>query len=328
MLDLLTIGDCTIDAFNVLDEQRTHLTCDRTKEHCELCLRFADKIPVKEVHRLVAGNAANNAVGASRLGLDVGIYTVVGDDLEGKHIREQLAREGVRTDYFIEEAGSQTNFHTVLVYNAERTILIHHTPRDYRLPRVEQPAWAYLTSMAPGWESFMPDVVRLVEDSHVKLMYQPGTFQLETGAPKSHELLAVTEIIIMNKEEAIRYLETDADVAVPALLAGLLKLGPKIAVVTDGLKGSYAASASEGWFLGTRPEVKRIESTGAGDAYATGFLVARSLNRSMAEAMRWGTHNAEGVVGQLGPEAGLLHREAMEAMLNKAASFVPSKIQL
>jgi sugar/nucleoside kinase (ribokinase family) len=328
MLDLITIGDCTIDAFNILDEKNTELTCDRHGDHCKLCLRYADKIPVKEIQRLVAGNAANNAVGASRLGLDASIYTIVGDDAEGQKILDHLKKEGVRVDYLRQEQGTSTNFHTVLVFNGERTILIYHTPRAYRLPRFEQTAWMYLTSMAEGGESIFPELAELVRDQGIKLMYQPGTFQLAIGPEKSQQILKETEIIIMNKEEAVRYLNAASESGVGLLLAGLIKLGPKIAVITDGLKGSYAASQTEAWFLGTRPEIKRVETTGAGDAYATGFLAARSLNRSIAEAMRWGTHNAEGVVGAIGPQAGLLTRDAMEGILSRVKNFVPQKYQM
>lgn len=326
MLDLITIGDCTIDNFNILDEGSTHVECDDNQENCQLCLHFADKVPVKEVRRMVAGNATNNAVGASRLGLETAIYTVVGDDLEGGKIRDDLAHEGVRVDYLFQETGTPSNFHTVLVYKGERTILIHHTPRHYRLPRLEKAGWVYLTSMAPGGESIFAQLVTYLQDTGARLMYQPGTFQLEVGPAKSKALLEATETIIMNKEEAARYLHVSPETEISKLLHGLLGLGPRIAVITDGLKGSYAASATEAWFLGTRPEVKRVDATGAGDAYATGFLAARCLNRSLPEAMRWGSHNSEGVVGQLGPQAGLLTREAMEATLERVAHFQPKKM--
>ncbi len=330
MRDLITIGDCTIDAFNFLDEDHTTLVCDKKTGHCQLCLRYADKIPVGSITRLVAGNAANNAVGASRLGLDVAIYTVVGADPEGEKIRQVLEHEGVRTDYMLAERGTETNFHTVLVYKNERTILIHHVPRAYHLPRFEKSAWIYLTSMAKGGHTIFTDLAHYIRGHNAKLMFQPGTFQLQLGVAKCREILQLTEIIIMNKEEAelfLGYNQAD-NVSVPRLLKSMLALGPKIVVITDGLKGSSAATYSEAWTLGTRPEVKRIESTGAGDAYASGFLAARSLNRSIPEAMRWGTHNAESVVGAVGPQVGLLTRETIESTLQRYSNFVPDKLPM
>ncbi|MBI4175091.1 hypothetical protein HY523_00565, partial [Candidatus Berkelbacteria bacterium] len=105
-----------------------------------------------------------------------------------------------------------------------------------------------------------------------------------------------------------------------------LLLGPKIAVVTDGTQGSYAAIDGKAWFLGVRPDIPRKESTGAGDAFATGFSVARMLGHEVPEAMRWGTFNAEGVIQYVGPQAGLLTREAMEQVSAKFHKFVAQPI--
>jgi sugar/nucleoside kinase (ribokinase family) len=96
------------------------------------------------------------------------------------------------------------------------------------------------------------------------------------------------------------------------LLGGLQKLGPKVVIITDGKRGSYALSEDgESYWHGLN-EGKVVERTGAGDAYTAGFLAAIFNHLSVPKAMEWGGYNATSVVGQIGAETGLLTKEKME----------------
>lgn len=321
MYDLITIGDCMIDAFHVLEDHEIDVLCSMDTKECQLCMTYADKIPIKELHKLVAGNAANNVVGASRLGLRTAIYTVVGDDMAGQLIREKLQEEGVALDYLICQRGAESNYSTVLSFKGERTILVYHSERQFRLPSMDRAEWLYYTSMTKaGHAAIIDNLLRYHTEQGSKLIYQPGTFQLRLGAEPVKALLEGTHLIIMNKEEAQGYCQLPHG-SIAELLVALTSLGPRIAVVTDGAAGSSAMQEQTMWSLGTRPEIPRKESTGAGDAYATGLTTALMLGHDLPEAMRWGTLNAEGVIQQIGPQAGLLTREAMEHQLSKYPEF-------
>lgn len=319
MFDLITIGDTTIDVFHMLKDHEIHVSCSLNTTDCQLCMSYADKIPVAEIHRLVAGNATNNAVGAARLGLKTAIYTIVGADRAGEDIREQLEREGVDRDYLIVDQEGMTNYSTVLSFQGERTILVYHAPRAYRLPRLAKTDWVYLTSMADGSETIFSDLRTYLDRERAKLVYQPGTFQIRLGAAKSRVLLEVAELILLNKEEAIDYTQSDATISIRSLLAKLHALGPRRVVITDGRQGSFASDTDGVWQLGTDSTIPRTEVTGAGDAYAIGVTTALMTGQPLLEAMRWGTINAQSVIQQIGPQAGLLTRESMEHQLAKSA---------
>src|SRR3989339_1778545 len=95
--DLVSIGDSTIDTFIKIHDATVE--CDINQEDCKICLGYGDKIPVDSIAHGVAGNAANVAVGASKLGLISAIYTNLGDDEYGKSIKLALKCENVADDY-------------------------------------------------------------------------------------------------------------------------------------------------------------------------------------------------------------------------------------
>src|SRR3990172_4078447 len=121
--DFIAIGDTVTDAFIRIKEASVHCTIDR--ERCEICMRFADKIPYEDVYVIPAvGNSANAAVAASLLGLASALVSNIGDDYFGKECLGALAAENVATEFVAVHAGRKTNYHYVLWYEDDRTILI------------------------------------------------------------------------------------------------------------------------------------------------------------------------------------------------------------
>ena len=114
-LDLLSIGDASIDVFMTPTESETLCRID-TKE-CFIAFSYGDKIPVKNLEFSVGGNAANNAVGTTRLGLKTGIVLTLGDDNIGNLIVERLRQEGVDMTFAIQQPSTLSNYATVINYS-------------------------------------------------------------------------------------------------------------------------------------------------------------------------------------------------------------------
>jgi sugar/nucleoside kinase (ribokinase family) len=153
MFDVIAIGDTTEDIFLKMSD--ASLQCDLDGRNCKICFDYADKIAV-DTKTIVAavGNAANHAIGASRLGLSSALYTVVGDDDQGKESLEVLEKNAVDTRYVVFDQKRGTNLSVVINFKGERTIFVYHEPRDYQLPPLEEPKWIYLTSASgEGFDS-------------------------------------------------------------------------------------------------------------------------------------------------------------------------------
>src|SRR3989344_9557672 len=174
--DFIAIGDTVTDAFIRLKDAAVH--CDLNREKCVICMRFADKIPYEEVYVIPAvGNSANASVAAARLGLSSGLISNVGDDYFGRECIEALAKERVGTDFIAVHKGQKTNYHYVLWYEDDRTILIKHETYEYALPAVGDPQWIYLSSLGENSFPFHGEIARYLEEhQRVKLAFQPGTY--------------------------------------------------------------------------------------------------------------------------------------------------------
>src|SRR3989344_1813238 len=173
MFDLISICDCVVDTFIPLTDAKII----NSDGEAMLAMRFGDKIPVGDSVSIVAGNAANNAVGSSRLGLKTAIYTNVGDRGEEEYDQRIIAKfksEKVDTRYVIHDKTLPSNHHIVLNFKGERTILIHHQPWKFNLPDLDRSRWVYLTSMSPSYleSNVVEQLINYIERSGAKLFYQ------------------------------------------------------------------------------------------------------------------------------------------------------------
>jgi len=325
--DFIAIGDITTDAFIELENAEVH--CDIDKENCKLCVNFGDKIPYKDVVVVPAvGNSPNAAVSAARLGLSSAVATNVGDDAHGAEDVATLKENGVDTSFVDTQQGKKTNYHYVLRYNAERTILIKHETFEYSMPDIGSPKWIYLSSLGENSLPFHHEIAKyLTAHPETKLAFQPGTFQIKLGFDALADIYKLSELFFCNKSEAQRILKTkEADIK--KLLSSMHDLGPNILVITDGPSGAYTYDGKEMWHMPMYPDpAPPVDRTGAGDSFSSTFTSALALGKSIPEALAWGPINSMSVVQHIGAQRGLLPREELEKYLAEApADYKPTKL--
>src|SRR3989344_8793553 len=115
--DLISLGDASVDSFITPSESDILCTLD-TKE-CKVCFSYGDKIPVKDLVFTVGGNAANLAVGATRLGVKTTIALTLGDDSLGYQIVDKLTAEKVNLDFVVQQPSTRSNYSTAINYSGE-----------------------------------------------------------------------------------------------------------------------------------------------------------------------------------------------------------------
>lgn len=320
--DLLSIGDATIDTFMTPLESETLCTIDR--KQCLIAFNYGDKIPVKNLEFTIGGNAANNAVGVKRLGVASAIVLTLGQDSVGEMIVTRLKQEGVDPTYIIQQPGTTSNYSTIINYSGERTIFVYHAPRSYEFPvKLPITPWVYLTSMGESFRPFYNHFIEWIKKNpSVKLVFNPGSWQLRGGYEAIKEVMNLTYLIYVNREEAEKLTGFGKSAGRERdLLIALNKTGPKICIITDGGGGSYAYDSINGKFFkaGILP-VDAYERTGAGDAFGSGTLSALIHGKPLDEALLWGTCNSASVIGYTGAQKGLLKIDEMDSWLIRCKS--------
>jgi len=318
--DLLSVGDATVDVF--MNPTETETLCEIDDKKCRICFAYGDKIPVRNLEFTIGGNAANNSVGSSRLGLKNAIVLTLGDDTIGKLIVEKLQKERVDTSYVIQQTATSSNYSTIINYGGERTIFTYHAPRSYEFP-VQLPAapWVYLTSMGESYRPFYNHFVDWIRrNTQIKLAFNPGSWQIRAGVEGIKDVLNLTNLIFVNRQEAEKFSGiTNSTGKERELLTSVNKLGPDIVVVTDATNGSFVYDGKRFLKCGILP-VDAYERTGAGDAFGSGFLSAVIKGKSLEEALIWGTVNSASVIGYVGAQKGLLKENEMMDWIERAKS--------
>ncbi len=329
-LDVLSIGDIVTDAFiKLFDDQAEVQEYDGGKK---LAIPFGLKVPYDHVEVLEAvGNSPNAAVSFSRLGLKSGLVSNVGGDAFGRDMIQALQKEKVDTRFMHTNPGKISNYHYVLWYKDERTILIKHEEYNYHWPHirpVDKPRWLYFSSISENALEYHDDIADYLEaNPDVKLAFQPGTFQIKAGSDRLARIYAEADVLVVNREEAVQITGGDYH-NLHDLFDKIHSLGPKEVAISDGPAGAYASDGTKRVFMPAYPDPgPPLERTGAGDAFTSTFIAALMKGADVEGALMWAPINSMSVVQKVGAQKGLLTELQVRAYLNKAPKdYRPSRI--
>jgi ribokinase len=324
-LDVLAVGDVVTDAFIRLLPKEEKVEHERDGSTW-LAIPFGTKIPFDFVEVIPGvGNASNASVAFARLGLNSGLVANIGDDDTGRDILKALHGNKVDARFVHINHGMKSNYHYVLWYKDERTILIKHEEYNYHWPRfrvIDIPRWIYFSSISEHAMEYHDQIAEWLE-SHptVKMAFQPGTFQIEAGIHRLKKIYARTEVLALNREEAVTVSGGDYH-DLHDLFNKLHELGPKIVLITDGHSGAYASDGENRFKMPIYPDPKPpYDRTGAGDSFASTFTAAIMKGSNLEGALLWAPVNSMSVVQKIGAQAGLLSEEEINRWLRKAPDW-------
>lgn len=318
MYDLIAIGDTKLDTFVVLDQ--ASLQCQLKMPDCQLCLDYGAKIVVDVVASQIAGTAPNVATGLSRMGRKTAVISNMGIDGTYQLAVDTLKKEGVSSKYIHRVPNESSSYSVVLNYKGEKTLLTSHIRHAYRFPKpLPKTKWLYIAEMGPGYENLYRQVVARAKANNIHIALNPGTTQIAERKSYLFNLIRKTYVLFLNLEEAQR-VANDKSLEIHHLATALYKMGPRQVVITDGKNGAYSFDGKELHFCPIFSG-RLVETTGAGDAFSTGYLGALMNGQLHDEALRWGAVNSASVVGFVGPTKGLLSTATIRARLKKHPSF-------
>ena len=328
--DVMSVGDIVTDVFIKLLDDQAKVYNDNGGRW--LSMQFGTKLPYDSVETIKGvGNASNAAVSFARLGLNSAFVTNVGDDQTGRDMISSLHENKVDSRFVRINPDKVSNVHYVLRYDVERTILIKHEAYDYHWPHLrpnEVPGWIYFSSISEHAMEYHDQIADwLDEHSDVKLAFQPGTFQIEAGAERLSRIYRHSEVLIVNREEAVQITGGNHE-DYHDLLGRMHSLGARIAVITDGPNGAVASNGNEVFSMPLYPDpAPPVDRTGAGDAFASTFVAALIKGNTIEGALQWAPINSMSVLQKVGAQAGLLSEKELEHYLRQSPdNYRPTRL--
>lgn len=285
----------------------------------------AHSTPLERIAMGLGGDAANEALALARLGHAPALVSVVGRDAPGDFALQTLARGGVDVSAVARREDLDTGINIVLVRpDGERGFITSRTGSLRRLglsdilPALDAPALsgakvACLASLFVSPMLTLEDTAALFDALKSRgLILCADTTRPKNGETlrEAGETLSRLDYFFPNLEEAARITgETDPD----AVADALLDCGVKHVALKLGGRGCLLARKAERRIVPAFPDVKCVDTTGAGDTFAAAFIAALLEGRSFADCGRFANAAASLCVESVGAAGGTWMRADAEA---------------
>lgn len=322
-MKVICIGSSAKDIFFPTDGGIVFDTPEDVLAQRKIAFELGAKYQAENRYEALGGCAANVASGLAKLGLPAACYSKVGDDPLGDWIVKELRMRNVLIDCMQVEPGIASDLSAIIVdkKSGERVIFFNRDANEKLKVSPEnlgEADWLFVSALngnnEESWEDNLDKII-LLSEGKAKLAYNPGPENIKKNPQKIIEAVKKSEVLIVNKDEAMEIISSGKKneirenlVSEEYLIKELHGAGAKIVVLTDGKRGAWAFSGKE---LLRSPATGNdpVETTGAGDAFTSGFLAATVKGKSVEEALKWGIANSGNSVKFYGAIEGLLTEE-------------------
>lgn len=303
------MSDIEVIGLGALNIDRIYLT-SRTHDDGEAV--------AEEAGSFAGGSAANTIYGLAKLGVSTGFVGATGDDDAGKYVLADFRKVGVDTNQISIKPGIKTGSTMCLSSGlGKRSLYVipgaNHslTMDDLDLDYINRAKMLHVSSFADNEQfKILLELMGKLEPS-VRLSFSPGALYAAKGFKALSPILKRAYILFINRDELKQL--TGEDFAAGAKMC--LGYGCRIVVVTLG-KGvtyktafvaSYIRDAKNEYIVesGGKDTASALDTTGAGDAFAAGFIYGLLKGKGLKVCGRLGDITARFAINKTGARQGL-----------------------
>lgn len=257
------------------------------------------------------GSAANTIAGLSRLGVRTGFIGTVGSDRKGDFILDDLKKEGMDTSCVKRAKGATGTIIGFVDRKGERALYAYPGVNDSleilkkHITYARSSKYLHLSSFV-GDRSLRAQKRLIKEAKGPRISFAPGMLYAKRFR-SIKSIIKKSSVIFLNIEET--KLLTGSDYRDGA--AELIGVGAEIVAITLGKKGCYVASEGKSHLVKAYP-ARAVDTTGAGDAFAAGFLYGLLEGRSTELCAKMGNWTASRCIARAGARDGLPYARDMK----------------
>lgn len=293
-------------------------------------IKLPGSLPLEEIELSYGGDALNEAVVLSRLGKAVQLVSVLGRDEAGESVLSYCRKNGLSTDRVLQTEAFPTGVNVVLIdEQGERRFLTNSRGSLRKLAPSHLPPIEELAPIVSFASIFISPDFPLDE---CKLFFQK--------VKSSGRLLAADMTRAKNGEtlEDLKPLLPYVDILFPNLseieaitgrkgprenAKALLDAGLTCAVIKLGSEGCWVQNKEIACRVPAYPVNKCVDTTGAGDSFAAGFLWALSEGLDYVECARYACCTASLSVEKIGATAGIQNLNQVESRVTRHHRLFP-----
>ncbi|MCQ8892763.1 MAG: carbohydrate kinase family protein [Candidatus Methanosuratincola sp.] len=267
---------------------------------------------VKELSYGVGGSAANVSIGVRRLGGCCMLLGKIGMDEFGRMAVDELLRERVPLDEVKVDLVNRTGY-TIIIINRHGEVFMFGRkeaaetlePDDIANISMKDYQAVHIASLRVDTATRIAS--RAKEDGAM-VTFDPGRLLINRGIGHIRPVLERVDLLLLNGKEA-KALTGHDDPEMAA--ASLIRQGAKSVAVKLGAKGVFISDGRSGKLIPAF-KVDAIDTTGAGDAFAAGMIMALSEGEGLTDAIRFANAVAALKVTRLGSHEAPSRKEVEE----------------
>ena len=310
--DVVSVGSATVDVF-----------CDTGKilksKDKFLMLRHGDKVEIQQLHISTGGGGTNTAYNFSKLGLNAAFLGTLGEDLNGDLVQKALKDAKIA---FLGKIKKGTTGYSVILdaKGHDRSILTYKGInnqldfKDMQLNKIQGAKLIYFSSLLGKAYPAGQKLSEWAQQNNIPVAFNASSYLVAKGKTFLKKFLKNTNVFILNKEEAQTLLGKKVnDMKYLLYYTRSLLNNHSVAIITNGDEGAYLYDGRQYLHVQSR-KVKVVESTGAGDAFASGFVTGLIKKKDLVTCLEMGQIEAEYNIQHFGAKCDLSYKQMQEQL--------------
>jgi ribokinase len=322
MYDIITFGSAAQDihlkskAFKVVEDKKDFMSGEG------ICLNLGSKIDIDDIIFTSGGGGTNTAATFAKQGFKTAFYGSIGVDSAGLEIIRELKLLGIDTKFIVKNKEKHTNYSIIIsstgdlpAQAGDRTILVYRGASELlRKENIKfkklKTKWIYLAPLGDLLCDSFEEIVNYAYEHNIKVAVNPSKQQLSLPKDVLRNVFQKINILFLNQEEA-SFLTKIPFEEEQNIFKKINEICSGIVVMTKGKDGVVASDGAYLYSASADQNKKIVDTTGAGDSFAAGFLSDYiRYEGDIEKAVQLGIANSEANLLEIGAKTGILNKDS------------------